>query len=61
MSARIESLCLQLKEIKQSITDRVALGQPVEDLLIAEKNVMTQLTKARRLLTESASKVVLRG
>lgn len=61
MSARIESLFTQLQNIKQSIADRTAHGQPVEDLLLAERNITAQLSKARELLTENATKVVLRG
>lgn len=61
MSARIESLFAQLQNIKQSIAERAAHGQPVEDLLLAEKNITAQLTKARHLLTENTAKVVLRG
>lgn len=61
MSARIESLFAQLQNIKQSIADRTAHGQPVEDLLLAERNITAQLSKARELLTENATKVVLRG
>ncbi len=61
MSARIESLFTQLQNIKLSIADRAAHGQPVEDLLLAEKNISAQLTKARQLLTEGASKSVLQG
>ncbi len=61
MSARIESLFAQLHNITQSIEDRTAHGQPVEDLVLAERNIKAQLSKARELLTENASKVVLRG
>jgi len=61
MSARIESLFSQLQNIKQSIEERTARGQPVQDLLLAEKNINAQLTKARQLLTENTAKVVLRG
>jgi hypothetical protein len=61
MSARIESLFAQLQNIKQSIAERAAVGQPVEDLILAERNITAQLTKARELLTEGSAKVVLRG
>lgn len=61
MSARLASLHEKLLDIKQSIAERAAHGQPVEDLLLAEKNISAQLAKARELLTENAAKVVLRG
>lgn len=61
MSARIEALYAQLQDIKLSITERAAHGQPVEDLLLAEKNITAQLSKARQLLTEGSSNVILRG
>lgn len=61
MSARIESLITQLQTIKQSIAERSAVGQPVEDLLLAEENITKALAKARQLLTEGSAKSVLRG
>lgn len=61
MSARIESLFAQLQNITLSIQERTAHGQPVADLIVAERNIKAQLSKARELLTENASKAVLQG
>lgn len=56
MSARLEVLHERLRVIKEQI----AGGDASEALLEQEREVVQQLTKARELLTENASKV-LRG
>lgn len=61
MSARLEALNEQLAAVKRAIAERAAAGQPTDDLIKKEQDLTNQLTQARSLLTENASKVVLRG
>jgi hypothetical protein len=61
MSARIEQLHTQLANVKKTIAERVALGQPIDDLVSIEESISKQLSKARELLTEGSTKVILRG
>lgn len=61
MSARLESLNEQLVALKATIAERASAGLPVEDLLEQERRIAAELTRARSLLTENASKAILRG
>ncbi len=61
MSARIESLHAELQKVKQSIAERAAAGQPVDDLIAIEEGISKQLNKARSLITEGSAKAILRG
>lgn len=60
MSARLESLNEQLTAVKLAIAEAAAAGQPVEELVEKERQLAAELTRARGLLTENATKV-LRG